>query len=163
CAGVSIPDSLRLTIYRSGVQRREAPYPLAGRQLPQSLLVSSSGAEPDLRFLVEGLDAQGAVLSQATARTSLPAGEHPSADLPLAEGCLEEADGDGIPDAIDDPPMRADGPPCRVAGRTFFVSPGGDDKAAGTQAQPFRTLRRGADALAPGDVLLVAGGVYVES
>lgn len=53
----------------------------------------------------------------------------------------------------------------RVAGRTFFVGPAGDDAAAGTQAAPFRTIRRGIEAAlaaGAGNRVVVAGGTYVE-
>jgi len=45
---------------------------------------------------------------------------------------------------------------------TFHVSPMGDDAAAGTEAAPFRTVQRGAEAARPGDTVLVAPGIYRE-
>jgi len=45
---------------------------------------------------------------------------------------------------------------------TFHVSPTGSDQAAGTAEAPFRTVQRGADTAQPGDVVLVAPGIYRE-
>lgn len=44
----------------------------------------------------------------------------------------------------------------------FYVSPTGDDSAAGSQAHPFATLARALRALRPGETLLVRGGDYTE-
>lgn len=52
--------------------------------------------------------------------------------------------------------------PARITGRTFYVSPTGNDSSAGTQASPFRTIARGALALTKGDTLLLRGGIYTE-
>ncbi|MGH9867898.1 MAG: right-handed parallel beta-helix repeat-containing protein [Candidatus Polarisedimenticolia bacterium] len=55
-------------------------------------------------------------------------------------------------------------PPAETgAGRTWHVSPSGDDQAAGDESAPFRTLAHAVAALAAGDTLLVHGGVYEES
>ena len=43
---------------------------------------------------------------------------------------------------------------------TWYVSPTGNDAAPGSSAQPFRTVQRGLDALAAGDVLEVRAGTY---
>ena len=45
-------------------------------------------------------------------------------------------------------------------GAEYHVSPDGSDAAAGTQADPWRTLQRAADAVAPGDHVLVRAGTY---
>ncbi len=50
-----------------------------------------------------------------------------------------------------------------ASGRDWFVSTNGSDTAEGSLAAPFRTLSRGTDALAPGDVLLLRGGTYRET
>lgn len=52
------------------------------------------------------------------------------------------------------------GPTTRA--ETFHVSPVGDDRATGTAAAPFRSVQRGAEAAQPGDIVLVAPGVYRE-
>jgi hypothetical protein len=44
----------------------------------------------------------------------------------------------------------------------FWVAPDGDDSAAGTRSQPWRTLGRSFAALEAGDTLQVRGGVYRE-
>jgi hypothetical protein len=48
-------------------------------------------------------------------------------------------------------------------GRTFFVSPQGDDAGAGTEAKPFKTLGHAARQVKPGDVVLALSGVYAEA
>lgn len=44
---------------------------------------------------------------------------------------------------------------------TFHVSTTGSDAAAGTSAAPWRTIQRAADAVAPGDTVVVHPGSYV--
>ena len=48
----------------------------------------------------------------------------------------------------------------RVQAAEFFVAPGGDDQAAGTRAAPFATIQRAQSAVAPGDTVIIRGGVY---
>jgi parallel beta-helix repeat protein len=45
---------------------------------------------------------------------------------------------------------------------TYYVSPSGNDTAAGSETAPWRTIQHGADALKPGDTLTVEVGVYRE-
>ena len=45
---------------------------------------------------------------------------------------------------------------------TYHVAPDGYDAGSGRAAEPFRTVKRGIEALAPGDTLVVADGVYRE-
>src|SRR5689334_6367064 len=45
---------------------------------------------------------------------------------------------------------------------TYYVSTGGNDSAAGTQAQPWRTIQRAVNAANPADVILITTGVYRE-
>ena len=49
------------------------------------------------------------------------------------------------------------------AARTFHVSPCGDDRDPGTEAQPFATLQKAADLLKAGDQVVVEPGVYRQS
>jgi parallel beta-helix repeat protein len=44
----------------------------------------------------------------------------------------------------------------------FFVSPGGDDAADGTQAHPFRTIQHGLAQAKAGQTVTVAAGTYTE-
>lgn len=46
--------------------------------------------------------------------------------------------------------------------KTIYVTPGGNDSAAGTQAAPVKTIQRGADLSRAGDTVLVAPGIYYE-
>jgi len=48
------------------------------------------------------------------------------------------------------------------AGNLFFVAPDGDDSFPGTQTQPWRTIQRAADTLAPGQKVYVKSGIYNE-
>ncbi|MBX6312959.1 MAG: right-handed parallel beta-helix repeat-containing protein [Isosphaeraceae bacterium] len=43
---------------------------------------------------------------------------------------------------------------------TFYVDPNGDDAALGTEDAPWQTLQRAADAVAPGDTVVVRAGEY---
>ncbi len=47
-----------------------------------------------------------------------------------------------------------------LTGRTYYVSPDGDDTASGGESDPLRTLQAAADRVLPGDTVLVRGGVY---
>jgi hypothetical protein len=52
---------------------------------------------------------------------------------------------------------------CVVTGRYQWVATDGDDGAAGTEADPWRTLHFGVSQLGPGDALLVKPGIYEEA
>jgi hypothetical protein len=59
-----------------------------------------------------------------------------------------------LPEPSDRPP--GDGP-------AFYVdAAGGDDEAAGSREQPWRTVQRGLRQLAPGETLYLRGGTYYE-
>jgi hypothetical protein len=44
--------------------------------------------------------------------------------------------------------------------KTYFVAPTGNDGNAGTADQPWKTIQRAADTLAPGDTVRIRGGTY---
>jgi hypothetical protein len=46
---------------------------------------------------------------------------------------------------------------------THHVAPGGDDGGAGTEAQPWATIRHAADSVIPGDTVLIHPGTYSEA
>jgi hypothetical protein len=48
-------------------------------------------------------------------------------------------------------------------GRVYYVCPTGSDGNAGSDAQPFRTIRKGLPMLRPGDTLYIRAGTYAES
>src|SRR5262245_17567670 len=47
-----------------------------------------------------------------------------------------------------------------LAGNTYYVSPQGDDQAAGSEAAPWKTLQRAAANLPAGSTLVLRGGIY---
>ena len=49
-----------------------------------------------------------------------------------------------------------------AAAADYYVSPSGDDGAAGTEAEPWGTIGRAAGALAPGDTVYIMAGTYRE-
>jgi Right handed beta helix region len=51
----------------------------------------------------------------------------------------------------------------RSTGRTFYVAPNGRDGNPGTLQRPWRTIRRAASRLGPGQRALVRGGTYREN
>lgn len=52
--------------------------------------------------------------------------------------------------------------PPPVQGRLLYVAPDGSDAAPGSRSRPFRTIRRAADRVEPGDSIVVAPGTYPE-
>ncbi len=51
--------------------------------------------------------------------------------------------------------------PCLMPGADWYIAPSGADTNPGTQASPFRQIRAGVAAAAPGDTILVADGSYL--
>src|SRR5512136_1249532 len=47
-----------------------------------------------------------------------------------------------------------------AAAATYFVAPHGDDSRAGTESQPWKTLRKTAAAVQPGDTVRIKAGEY---
>lgn len=45
---------------------------------------------------------------------------------------------------------------------TYYAATNGNDASSGTQAQPFRTIKKGLSVLAAGDTLYIRGGTYDE-
>ena len=50
--------------------------------------------------------------------------------------------------------------PVQLRGVTYYVSPEGSDRDAGTSARPFRTIQKAADSVNPGDTVVVEDGIY---
>jgi hypothetical protein len=63
-------------------------------------------------------------------------------------------------DAASPPGCTGLPPPPQSGGTTHYVSPAGDDGAAGTEAEPFATIQHAADTAGPGDTVVVEDGVY---
>jgi parallel beta-helix repeat protein len=53
--------------------------------------------------------------------------------------------------------------PAAHASRLYYVAANGNDSNHGTEARPFRTLRKGVSVLTPGAILYVKGGTYAEA
>jgi len=49
-----------------------------------------------------------------------------------------------------------------AATRTWYVAPGGDDSAAGTEAHPWKTFAKAAAAAQPGDTVYARAGTWHE-
>jgi hypothetical protein len=103
--GTPSPSAIRARLFGNGQIGPDALVSLSGKTLPGRLLfLSLDPRAPDVRVLIDGLDATSAVASQATARVSLSAGKQTQLSMVLtAPG--SDADGDGVPDAIDDCPV----------------------------------------------------------
>jgi hypothetical protein len=52
--------------------------------------------------------------------------------------------------------------PAQGGGRVLYVAPAGDDAAEGSAEHPWRTLQHAADAVLPGDTVMVKQGTYGE-
>jgi parallel beta-helix repeat protein len=51
-------------------------------------------------------------------------------------------------------------PPAARSRKTYFISPTGDDRAAGDADHPFSTIQHAADIVLPGDTVLIVSGTY---
>ena len=103
------PSSLRVALWGDGPIGNPHALSLDGKSLPGTLLVLPPSAETrNFRLRVDGLDAAGALTSQAAAATPVVAGSVPIYPLTLTAGALLDGDGDGVPDAVDDCPALAD-------------------------------------------------------
>jgi parallel beta-helix repeat protein len=47
-------------------------------------------------------------------------------------------------------------------GSIYYVSPSGSDDHPGTEAQPWKTIKKAADTLSPGDTVYIKAGIYRE-
>ena len=102
--GVPAPQLLRIRLYGAGELGAPALLALgsAGKQLPGTVVVGPlDPGIPDFRVLVDGLDAQGALMAQVASRLQIIAGQQMRASLVLMPPSAD-SDGDGVPDAIDD-------------------------------------------------------------
>ncbi|WML35791.1 DUF1565 domain-containing protein [Clostridium sp. OS1-26] len=49
------------------------------------------------------------------------------------------------------------------AGKTYYVSPQGNDSYDGSFEKPYKTIQKALDELKPGDTLEIRGGIYHET
>lgn len=118
------PVSLRVTRYGDGHPPAPSLLSLDGRTLPGTVVVGPLDAGvPGFRIVVDGLDGAGATTTQAAARVTLQAGAQTAAKL-LLDGLLADADGDGVPDLVDDCPTVFD-PEQRCAAPDLGTVPDG--------------------------------------
>jgi hypothetical protein len=107
-AGAPMPDELRLWLFDdTGALWSNARFPAAGALVPQSaamlgtILLQPGAAAGDLRLDVRGLRA-GAIADEAVLTVSQTARAAGVFDVSLSAALPLDADGDGVPDAIDD-------------------------------------------------------------
>ena len=51
----------------------------------------------------------------------------------------------------------------QIIGKTYYVSPSGDDNDEGSADDPWRTVQKAAESVGPGDTVLIQPGIYRES
>ncbi len=103
-AGVAQPDHVRISLYGDGLYGTPSTLPItaAGKQLPGTVFVGPlASSTPDFRLQVDGLDAAGALGSQAATRPRLASGQQQAVAL-ILDRPTADTDGDGVPDSIDD-------------------------------------------------------------
>lgn len=84
------------------------------------------------------------------------AGWAPPRDAAITDGALP-TDGDA---AV---PADSDGAPDGPSGPAYYISPTGDDSAAGTRQAPWRSWSTAISRLAPGDTLIALDGTYADT
>jgi hypothetical protein len=129
--GMPQPGALRVSLFHDGLLHRST-VPTTGRALPGTLIVRNLRPGPALRTQVDGLDGAGNLSSQAAQLVDLQSGLQNKLLLTLGPA-LGDADGDGVPDVIDDCPEKAD-PDQKCAG-TIDLALGVEDLAVGDLAQ----------------------------
>lgn len=105
-AGQPQPNALRLVLYHDGVLHRST-VPMAGKTLPGSLLVKDLAAGPGLRVQLDGIDGAAKLIEQAAGLADIKANVENRMSLTLGPP-LADADGDGVPDVVDDCPQSPD-------------------------------------------------------
>jgi hypothetical protein len=102
-AGLASPRTLRLTAFATaGRLHAPALLPVPNGGLPGTVSLRHLPT-PSVRLLVDGLDASGALASQATLVLPLASGSQ-SQGIVVLTSPLPDRDGDGVPDAIDNCP-----------------------------------------------------------
>jgi hypothetical protein len=159
-AGAAAPTTLRATLFdEHGLLPKTTTFPLGNTSLPGTVSLRHLPASVhQLRLLFDGLDGGGAVAAQAAGSLALTAGLKNEARLALTRGRLPDADGDQVPDAIDNCPHVANpdqasadgvvGDACRADGgvgdANLFADPGFEQGLDGWSTS-YATLTRVAD------------------
>jgi hypothetical protein len=122
--------------------------------------IAATQAAPDIEATVQAAIAA----TQAAQSTDMPSAEPTStpmlpADTPMPEQptntpVSEPAGGTSTP-----APLITTGVPA-LAACTYYVAPGGNDSAPGTEAQPWATFQHASDSAQPGDTVCFRGGTY---
>jgi len=136
----SAPAPSSLDVAAFGARRLKLagdPLPLSGAALPLTIgLDALDPVPPNFRVLVSGLDAGGAIASQAAGRVPLSAGVENHATITLRAGRLPDCNGDGVPDAIqlcpgfnpdDDCSSASGAPTCADGGGLDLAPPDGSE------------------------------------
>jgi hypothetical protein len=118
--GMAQPGALQLSLYHAGLLHRST-VPTAGRMLPGSLILQNVPPGPALRVQVDGLDGAGKMMEQAAEVVDITGGAENRILLTLGPP-LNDADGDGVPDVVDDCPERPD-PDQRCAATADMAHP----------------------------------------
>ena len=148
--GVTAPDELQISVYDDRQPLwKDKRVPEAGALTPESathlgtVLIQPGAAQGALRVHVRALAASARV---ADGTLSIPAGSRGTFPLQLAADVPADADGDGVPDAIDDCPGVANGNQGGCPG----TMDGGDGGGGTDDAADARDASDAGDA-APGD------------
>jgi hypothetical protein len=138
--GAPMPDELRLFVYDdTGILWQDVRSPAEGPLMAESatllgtILIKPGTTVGDLRIDVHGL-ADGSLVDEATLVIPPNARGQGTFDLTLSGALPSDADGDGVPDPVDDCPTISDPAQtnCRVDGGSADAAPARKD--SGTDA-----------------------------
>ncbi|MFZ5787939.1 MAG: thrombospondin type 3 repeat-containing protein, partial [Acidobacteriota bacterium] len=101
-SGLPYPDELRLSVH-ADEGRVVGDEKLAAAALPGEVVLYPRQDRGVLRILVRARS-KGGPVGEGTTTASLQAGRQVRATLTVGPGALPDADGDGVPDAIDNCP-----------------------------------------------------------
>jgi hypothetical protein len=144
-AGTETPDELRISVYDdAGAMWKEKRVPETGALIAESasrlgtVLIQPGATQGALRLHVRGFTASARV---ADGTLSIPAGARGTFALHLDPGVPTDADGDDVPDAIDDcpdvsNPTQGGCPGTNDGGDGGTGDGGGDDGGGGDDAPP---------------------------
>ena len=136
-----------------------------------STRVASPNDGRAFRFQVDGVDVTGQIAVPNTGAyqawttvtsnpVSLTAGKHTLQVVADTSGF--NLNSVTVAEAVPAAPVPAPAPQPGLTGPAYYVSPTGNDRADGSEANPWRSLTASMKKLRAGDTLLVRGGTYRE-